>query len=46
MIVYTCKIAGDELLSDAFPILTVKDADGNEVRETKYSQIFGRQLIC
>jgi hypothetical protein len=31
MIVYVCQITGDELLSDAYPLLPVVDADGNTV---------------
>lgn len=31
--VYKCLISGDELVSDAFKILEVKDAEGNVVRD-------------
>jgi hypothetical protein len=31
MIVYVCQITGDELLSDAYPLLPVKDADGTVI---------------
>ena len=31
MLVYCCKITGDELLSDAFPLLPVVDDEGNTV---------------
>ena len=31
MIVYTCKITGDEFLSDSFPLLEVTDAEGNVI---------------
>jgi hypothetical protein len=31
MIIYKCRFTGDELLSDAFKPVPVKDAEGNEV---------------
>ena len=31
MLVYRCRISGDEMLSDAFPLTEVKDAEGNVV---------------
>lgn len=31
MIVYTCKLTGDEFLSDSFPLLEVTDAEGNVI---------------
>lgn len=31
MIVYTCKITGDEFLSDSFPLLEVVDDEGNKI---------------
>jgi len=31
MIVYTCKITGDEFLSDSFPLVEVADAEGNNI---------------
>lgn len=34
MIVYRDLITGDEMLSDAFPLKEVVDADGNKVRLT------------
>ena len=31
MIIYKCRFTGDEMLSDAFKPVPVKDGDGNEV---------------
>jgi hypothetical protein len=31
MIIFKCRFSGDEMLSDAFKPVNVKDADGNEV---------------
>lgn len=31
MIIYKCRFTGDEMLSDAFKPVPVKDDDGNEV---------------
>jgi hypothetical protein len=31
MIIYKCRFSGDEMLSDAFKPVPVKDEDGNEV---------------
>ena len=31
MIIYKCRFTGDEMCSDAFKPVPVKDADGNEV---------------
>jgi hypothetical protein len=33
MIVYTCKLCGDEFVSDSFVLKEVLDEEGNKVRE-------------
>lgn len=38
MLVYRCRISGDEMLSDAFPLKPVIDSDGNVVEGIKYCE--------
>jgi hypothetical protein len=33
MLIYTCRVTGDEMISDAYDLNPVKDAEGNEVPE-------------